>query len=311
MHLKMMLIAIMFASVTLLNVSVIVFCTKSEAVERAFEANERDPDVVMALKDSQSEAEENNDNADSSKHSEDLELKAFRSAFESKRIEQKEIVLKIKDMSNLKKQEQFLRTTLTAVLNSFKDSKRVLTSEKYQIGEWPTIDVTSAPDPNLKTSVEKLRLAVSSAIENYALFCDLVLYFPDFVQSRLRPSRDHVNSGRDNSHLAEDTPWVIVTWAATVLNVDVFLFTEKDRERSSLALQQLNLIPRSHSFVNPNTKEYKVEMLKQKVEDDMEGKRKHFVSEKTKKAKDKWEQRKRRPQTDSNVKMYSRSREEL
>ena len=79
-----------------------------------------------------------------------------------------------------------------------------------------------------------------------------------------------------------------------VANIDQFLFSEQDRERTNLALQQLKLIPRVDDFVNPNSKEFKVEKLMKDLEKDKTKKvGKTFEKSQAKKNKEKFEQKRK------------------
>ena len=84
-------------------------------------------------------------------------------------------------MTNLKKQEGFLKVTVTAIFNSLKTARVTLDKNNYQIGEWPSN--ATIPQPEI---LLEIRSALSSVVENFALFCDLVLFFPDYVQSRMK-----------------------------------------------------------------------------------------------------------------------------
>ena len=80
-----------------------------------------------------------------------------------------------------------------------------------------------------------------------------------------------------------------------VANVDQFIFTNSDKERTNLALQQLNLIPRSENFVNPHSKEFKVEKLRKDLEKENSKKneKKQYESSQAKKNKKKFEDKRK------------------
>jgi len=88
-----------------------------------------------------------------------------------------------------------------------------------------------------------------------------------------------------------------------VANIDLFIFADSDKERTTLALQQLNLIPRKTDFVNPNSKEFKVDKLMKDLEKEKHHKdKKQYESSQAKKNKKKFEQKR---QLNRNAKMRS------
>ena len=89
------------------------------------------------------------------------------------------------DMRNMKKQENFLKVTLTALFKSLKKSRQTLDDNNYQVGDWPEGPTGNSGDTD-SSKVLEIRSALSSVLENFALFCDLVLFFPDYVQARMK-----------------------------------------------------------------------------------------------------------------------------
>lgn len=219
---------------------------------------------------------------------ENPDFNAFKAAFRIKRSEQRDMIQKVKEMKE-KKKDGALKMAIGAILKSLGKSRYILMRNNYQIGDWPEVPLNQTGDDPASIAKQDVRSALSSVVENVAFFCDLVLFFPDHVHESLRQKRDKENS-------PDESPSQLVKWAFTIANVEKFIFSEKDKERMKLALQELRYIPRGEDFTNPNSKEAKVEKLKlelekKKYEEKKKRKEKEFVSEKARLKKLKYEEK--------------------
>ena len=102
-----------------------------------------------------------------------------------------------------KKRDGALTMALSAILKSLRKSRQVLMQHNYQIGDWPEVPANQSADDATMTVQTEVRSALSSVIENVALFCDIVLYFPDYVHETLK-------RGSKESTVPDDSPSQLV-----------------------------------------------------------------------------------------------------
>lgn len=147
--------------------------------------------------------------------------------FKRQRAEQLEAIKNFRKISSYEKQYEMIKIMSNKIFSVIQESRAVIEASPYipGVSEFPLDD--------------HVKIALSSILENVALFSELVLRFPDISATILR-----VNNTWD----------VLLQWGIAFSNQVKYLLDNSTITLLRLTSQELNHIPRDLNYVNPYRK---------------------------------------------------------
>lgn len=153
-----------------------------------------------------------------------LNVKLDMVLFKRQRAEQLQAIKNFKKISGYEKQYEMIKIISTKIFSVIQQSRAIIEASSYIPG------VSEFPLEN------EVKEALSSILENVALFSELVLKFPEISKSILK-----VNNARD----------VLLQWGIAFSNQVKYLLDNSTVTLLRLTSQELNQIPRDPNYVNP------------------------------------------------------------
>lgn len=147
--------------------------------------------------------------------------------FKRQRAEQLEAIKNFQKITGYEKQYEMIKIMSNKIFSVIQDSKTILEASSYISG------VSKFP------LEDDVKIALSSILENVALFSELVLRFPDMSSSLLR-----VNNTWD----------MLLQWGIAFSYQVKFLLDNSTITLLRLTSQELNHVPRDPNYVNPYRK---------------------------------------------------------
>lgn len=154
--------------------------------------------------------------------------------FKRQRVEQIEAIKSFQRISGYERQYEMIKKMSGKIFSVIQDSRAVIEGSSYipGVSEFPLDD--------------EVKITLSNILENVALFCELVLRFPDITISLLRA----------NNH------WDIqLQWGIAFSNQIKYLLDNSTITLLHLTGQELNHIPRNPNYVNPYRKKKTLENI--------------------------------------------------
>lgn len=150
--------------------------------------------------------------------------------FKRQRAEQLEAIKSFQKISSFEKQYEMMKIMSSKIFSVIKDSRATIEASSYIPG------VSEFP------SDTEIKIALSSILENVALFSELVLRFPDITTSLLK-----LNNTWD----------VLLQWGIAFSSQVKYLLDNSTITLLRLTSQELYHIPRDPNYINPYRKEHK------------------------------------------------------
>lgn len=178
-------------------------------------------------------------------------VKLYRKLFKQIRASQLEAIRKLLQLGSYEKQFKMIKLIMTKVVEVFLDSRIKLMEGGFTPGDtFPT--------------VETVRDALSSVLENTVFLGEIVLRLPDVSHALLR----------------NNTEWqMTVHWAVEFSN-DTKILSGNEELLLSLMAQELGIIEKSPDFINPYRQDAQLEKI---LEEEAEELLKEKMKEKKKK----------------------------
>lgn len=159
-------------------------------------------------------------------------VKLYRNLFKQIRASQLEAIQKLLQLGSYEKQFKMIKLILTKLVEVFLNSRIKLMEASFTPGD---------PFP----TVEAVRDALSSVLENTVFLGEIVLRLPDVTHALLRNS----------------TEWqMTVRWAVEFTN-DTKILSGNEEKLLSLMAQELGIIEKSPDFINPYREDAKLEKM--------------------------------------------------
>ncbi|KAL3267588.1 hypothetical protein HHI36_011706 [Cryptolaemus montrouzieri] len=148
--------------------------------------------------------------------------------FKRQRVEHLEAVKAFKKISNYEKQSSMIEMMAEKVFSSIQDNRALIEASPFIPG------VSEFP------SDEKIREALSSILENTALFSEIIIRYPDLSTAALK-----TNNNWD----------ILLQWGIAFCNQMRYLLDKSTVKLLHLVSQELNHIDRDPNYINPIEKQ--------------------------------------------------------
>ncbi|KAK9870334.1 hypothetical protein WA026_006419 [Henosepilachna vigintioctopunctata] len=161
---------------------------------------------------------------DSAKLAEEL----YKQLFKRQRVEQLEAVKAFKKFSSYEKQYSMVDLMAERVFSSIQENRARIEASPFipGVSEFPSDD--------------KIREALSSILENTALFSEIIIRYPDISVAALK-----TNNNWD----------ILLQWSIAFCNQMKYLLDNSTMRLLHLVSQELNHIDRDPNYVNPYKKQ--------------------------------------------------------